>query len=51
MKEGMKLLKEEKQELTKILKKTNCLPPTQGKVILNISPEGSVSTVEVRFMK
>ncbi|MCK5606709.1 hypothetical protein KAR91_32705 [Candidatus Pacearchaeota archaeon] len=47
----MKLSEEEKKILTRALKETNNLPPAQGKVILNVSPEGKVSTAEIRILR
>jgi hypothetical protein len=47
----MKLSDEDKKVLTEALRKTNNLPPMQGKVILNISPEGKVSTVELNIVR
>lgn len=47
----MKLSDEHKQVLRKALRDTNNLPPSQGQVILNISAEGKVGSVEIKFMK
>ena len=51
LKGKMKLTDADKATLTKALKDTGNLPPTQGSVTLNISPEGKVSTVEFNFVK
>ena len=47
----VKLSDEEKKLLTEALRKTNNLPPSQGKVTLNVSPEGKVSTVEIHTIR
>jgi hypothetical protein len=51
MKEEMKLTDKDKAILGKALKETNNLPPSQGKVTLNISPEGKVVTVEINVIR
>ena len=51
MKEKMKLTDDNKKDLTEVLKKTNNLPPAQGKVTLNISPEGKVVSVEINVVR
>ena len=43
----MKLSDEEKKILAEVLRKTNNMPPSQGKVTLNISPEQKVVSVEI----
>lgn len=47
----MKLTDEHKKVLTEALRDTNNLPPAQGKVTLNITPEGKVSAVEINIVK
>ena len=47
----MKLSKEHKDALTKALKETGNLPQSGGKVLLNITPEGKVGTVEINIVK
>jgi len=48
MKEGdRKIRKEDKDGLCRILSSMGCLPSAQGKVILNISPEKTISSIEV----
>jgi hypothetical protein len=47
----MKITSEEKDKLTEALRITNNLPPSQGKVTLNISAELKVAAVEINFLK
>jgi hypothetical protein len=51
MKEAMKLSDNDKRVLRQALKETNNLPPAQGQVVLNISPEGNIGSVEIKIMK
>lgn len=51
MKEVMKLSDNDKKILTDALRKTKNLPPIQGQVTLNISPELKVSTVGISFTR
>ena len=47
----MKLSDEDKKILGESLKKTNNLPPAQGSVTIDISPEGKVVAVEIKIKK
>lgn len=51
MNDVMKLSDEDKRILREALKKTNNLPPAQGRVTMDISPEGKVVTVEINIKK
>jgi hypothetical protein len=51
LKEKMKLTDEHKRDLTDALRKTGNLPPSQGRVTLNVSPEGKVSSVEINIVR
>jgi len=41
-------LEKAKKEVARILFECGILPEKQGRVILNVSPEGSISSVEVQ---
>lgn len=47
----MKLSDKDKDILTEALRRTKNLPPSQGKITLNVSPEGRVAAVEFNFVK
>ena len=47
----MKLSSEDKKVLEAALRKTNNLPPAQGRVTIDISPEGKVVAVEINIKK
>ena len=51
MNDVMKLSDDDKKILTDALRKTKNLPPMQGQVILNVSPELKVSTVGISFVR
>ncbi len=47
----MKLSKEHKDALTKALKETGNLPSDVRQVLLHITPEGKVGTLEIKITK
>lgn len=51
MNEVMKLTERDKRTLEKALKDTDNMPVAQGKVLINITPEGKVGTVEINYTK
>ncbi|MCK5611433.1 hypothetical protein KAR91_56710 [Candidatus Pacearchaeota archaeon] len=51
MNDTNKMSSEDKKVLEEALRKTNNLPPAQGQVTLNISPENKVVSVEINIVK
>jgi hypothetical protein len=47
----MKLSSDDKDALREALKRTGNLPPAQGQVTLNISPESKVVSVEIKILR
>jgi hypothetical protein len=47
----MKLSDDDKKALRDVLKATNNLPPAQGRVIIDISPESKVVAVEINIKR
>lgn len=48
---GTGLTKEDKEAIQQALESAGCLPVSQGKVLINISPERKVSSVDVTMTK
>lgn len=43
------LTKEEKDKLAGLLKELGLLPPVQGQIIINISPQSGISSVDYKI--
>ena len=43
------LTKEDKDKLIGFLKEMGLMPPAQGQIIINMSPQGTISAVECRI--